>query len=116
MMAIRSVTVMAILRWLAFSLYLVVSLLAIYLLSEHPYEWMIGESLPGESPVTYCTLPDPSDSTLDIGIVVGVLLIAIGAGIGLFWRKGKTGRTAFICAGLLMAVAVYRFFLRSVFC
>jgi hypothetical protein len=37
-------------------------------------------------------------------------------GIGLFWWKGKTGRSVLVCAGLLAAVAVYRFFLRSMFC
>ena len=107
---------MAVVRWGVLGFYLVASLVIIYLLSGHPYEWMIGESSPGEPPVTYCTLPVPSDSTSDVGIFVSVLLILIGAGIGFFWRKESTGRAALVCVGLLVVVAVYRFFLRPMFC
>jgi hypothetical protein len=107
---------MAVLRWLAFGLYPIAGLAAIYLLSEHPYEWMIDESSPGEPPVTYCTLPIPSDSTFDIGIFASAIFVLAGAGIGFLGRKSSTGRAALVCAGLLAAVAVYRFFLRSMFC
>jgi len=107
---------MAALRWLALGLYLVAGLVAIYLLSGHPYEWMISESSPGEPPLTYCTLPAPSDSTFDVGVVVSAFFVLAGLGIGLFWRHTNAGRAVLVCAGLLAAVAVYRFFLRSMFC
>src|SRR5262249_28290830 len=106
----------AVLRWLALGLYLVVGLVAIYLLFEHPYEWTIGESSPGQPPITYCTLPAPSDSTFDVGIVVSAFFVLAGLGVGLFWCRRNTGRAVLVCAGLLAAVAVYRFFLQSMFC
>jgi hypothetical protein len=108
---------MAVLRCgLASGFYLFAGLVAIYLLSGHPYEWMIGESSLGEPPVTYCTLPAPSDSTFDVGIFASAFFVLAGVGMGLFWRKRDTGRAVLVCAGLLAAVAIYRFFLRSMFC
>jgi hypothetical protein len=107
---------MAALRWPALGLYLVAGLAGVVLLSGNPYEWMIGESSPGEPPITYCTLPVPSDSTDDVGIVFSALFVLAGVVIGLFWRKRNIGRSVLVCAGLLAAVAVYRFFLRSMFC
>jgi hypothetical protein len=107
---------MAVLRWLALGLYLVAGLVAIYLLSGHPYEWMIGESSPGEPAMTYCTLAAPSDPTFDVGVVVGAVFVLAGLGIGRFWRHTNAGRAVLVCAGLLAAVAVYRFFLQSMFC
>jgi hypothetical protein len=107
---------MAVLRWPALGLYLFAGVVAIYLLSGHPYEWMIGESSPGEPPVTYCTLPVPSDSTSDVGIVISALIVSAGIGIGRLWRQRNIGRALLVCAALLAALGIYRFFLRSVFC
>jgi hypothetical protein len=106
----------AVLRWPALGFYLLAGSAVIYLLSGHPYEWMIGESSPGEPPLTYCTLPVPSDSTSDAGILVSALIVLAGAGFGLFHRRRSVGQAILVCAALLAALAVYRFFLRSMFC
>src|SRR5262245_59821388 len=69
---------------------------------------MIGESSPGEPAMTYGTLAAPSDSTFDVGVVVGAVFVLAGLGIGRFWRHTNAGRAVLVCAGLLAAVAVYR--------
>jgi hypothetical protein len=107
---------MAVLRWPAIGLYLLAGFATIDVLSIHPYEWMIGESSPGELPVTYCTLPVPSDSSFDAGIVISTCIVLAGMGMGFFWRETSAGRGLLVCSALLVAVAVYRFFLRSMFC
>src|SRR5215468_9633745 len=85
---------MAVLRWLALGLYLVAGLVAIYLLFGHPYEWMIGESSPGEPAVTYFTLPAPSDSTFDVGVVVTAFFVLAGLGIAKRRASGSCLRRA----------------------
>jgi hypothetical protein len=105
-----------VLGWLVVGLYLLGGLFFILLVSLNPYEWMIGETLPGDlRPLTYCTLPVPSDDASDLGILI-VPLVAAGAGIGLFWRKTNIGRAVLVSAGLLAVCAVYKFYLRSIFC
>jgi hypothetical protein len=115
MMAVLRV-MRAVSGWLVVGLYLLGGLFFILLVSLNPYEWMIGETLPGDlRPLTYCTLPVPLDDASDLGILI-VPLVAAGAGIGLFWRKTNIGRAVLVSAGLLAVCAVYKFYLRSIFC
>jgi hypothetical protein len=108
--------VMRAVGWSVVGLYLLSGLFFILLVSLNPYEWMIGETLPGDlRPLTHCTLPVPSDDVSDLGILI-VPLVAAGAGIGLSWRKTNIGRAVLVSAGLLGVYAVYKFYLRSIFC
>ena len=98
------------------ALFAVAGLISIDLLSTHPYEWMLGESTPGQPPLTYCTLPSPGDSVQDVGLLVTCTFVLIGLLTGTCWRRQNAGRAFFLVTALLGFFAFYRFYLRAVLC
>jgi len=103
-------------RLVAVGLFALVGFVGVHLLSTYPYEWMIGESAPGEPPLTYCTLPAPPDSSRDVGLIFAGVLASFSLAMGALWRREAGGRAFLVASALLGLLAIYRFFLCSLLC
>jgi hypothetical protein len=97
-------------------LYSLVCTAVILLFSEGDYEWMVGQREPDGSVLTLCTIPTSTDSTSDMAIPTLVLIAVLFVpGVIRLITRWQVGPSLFLSLGLL-ALWIYRFFIRAVFC
>lgn len=88
------------------------------ILSDSPYEWMIGE-VHDNRKLTICDLPPPSDGddaiNVYVPLTIALVLVPLIAGIVRYIRASKVG-PALVIGVALLAVWIYRFFLRDLGC
>ena len=81
-------------------------LLWIYMLTVHPYEWMLAES--DRRRASLCQLPPPKLSLVEMSLLAALCLVPLAIAAGLEWRKhGKPARVLLV-AGVLLAFGLFR--------
>jgi hypothetical protein len=84
-------------------LYVLLSGLAIFLLSMNDYKWMVGERDTDGTILTLCALPVPSDDTSDVALIVTLItafpLLIFGVARLVQRRQGRLPLV--LCLGLL---------------
>lgn len=97
-------------------LYALVCAGVILLFSEGDYEWMIGQRGPDGSVLTLCTIPTSTDSTSDMAMPTLVLIAVLFVpGVIRLIGRWHVGPSLLLSLGLL-AIWIYRFFIRAAFC
>jgi hypothetical protein len=77
---------------------------------------MVGQREPDGSVLTLCTIPTSTDSTSDIAIPTLVLIAVLFVpGVIRLITRWQVGPLLFLSLGLL-ALWIYRFFIRAAFC
>jgi uncharacterized protein DUF2645 len=91
--------------------------LAVFVLSIREHEDMVGEQLPGEPPMTICSIPPAADSDIPetAGFAALLILPLLALGLALFLRGDRWN----IPLGLglfLLIFWVHQFFTRTLLC
>ena len=100
----------------AATLYVLIGLFLVELLSIHDYEWMLDDPALGDEKLARCALPPPIDDASDVGILVSALLVVLG--LAAAWvDKRKRLRASFLAGVALVAAwAAYRFYFQMRLC
>jgi len=86
------------------------------MLSDSPYEWMIGD-VQDNRKLTICDIPAPSDDARNVYIplTIALILVPLVGGIVSYIRARRV-RPALVMGAALLALWIYRFFLRELGC